>query len=331
MANAWMNMRTGRGGTLESASPDAVDYWNTVARNYYSTGDKGSIMGQRDYESKMRRRRTLEEQSNRSAEADLAVKEALAKIWKQASEGSSAGGNVANSLGQTMVQARIAEQMGLPKPPTDQQYNRQGQLEWIPGSKGELKYKGQMASDKQAIADQQQWSQAFLSDIEKLIGKDGKSLHPGLAGSVGYLDAQSWMPSLSQDQATARALIDAILAKSSVQGLQGIRRSGTAPGSITEREWPIFQNLIGTINPKQDLPSFISHLGNLRTMLQEADLRTRTAYQEKYGTPYEAVQGNRIANIPPEDIQKLVSNPTPEMMIFFDQTYGPGAANQVLR
>ena len=112
---------------------------------------------------------------------------------------------------------------------------------------------------------------AILSNIDQLIGSEDKKIpeHPGLAGSVGYIDAHKLVPPFSSDQSDAQALIAGLLSKSSVEGLQTVRGSGTAPGSITEKEWPIFQNYLATINPQQQLPMFKKQLQDYRASVKK--------------------------------------------------------------
>lgn len=180
---------------------------------------------------------------------------------------------------------------GMGKPPKDMRWNVAGELEPIPGSVTHQKLlKGRSDADA-ALSTQDQWTDSFIKNIDQLIGDEekGTPAHPGLAGSVGWVDANmppiSYTPKRSTDQATAKAMIKALLAKASVQGLQGIRQSGTAPGSITEKEWPIFQNLINTLDPTQDLETFTKQLQDARMLAKEAKQRSRQRYQQQFNVP----------------------------------------------
>ncbi len=145
-----------------------------------------------------------------------------------------------------------------------------------------FKLSQQKPKDMAALKTTETTSDTLLKEIDKLIGsEDGKiPEHPGLQGSVGYIDAQ--VPPITKDQADAQALIRGLMAKTSVQGLQSIRASGSAPGSITEKEWPIFQNYLKTIDPKQSYPQFVEQLKELRLMSQEFKQAARNNFNSRY-------------------------------------------------
>ena len=128
------------------------------------------------------------------------------------------------------------------------------------------------------------FTNALITNIDQLIGsEDGKvPAHPGLKGSTGWMDIR--VPPINEDQANARALINSLLSKTSVQGLTGIRSTGTAPGSITEKEWPIFQNTLSTVDPSQGTPQFTQQLKDLRTISREFKNTAKFRFDERFGT-----------------------------------------------
>lgn len=104
---------------------------------------------------------------------------------------------------------------------------------------------------------------------------------PGTNRSVGYFDAAA--PAFSQEQKTAQTYIDNLLNKEAVSGLKSIRESGTAPGSITEREWPIFQSLHANLNASQDEKSFRKNLKALKDFTIGSKSRARANYVDRFG------------------------------------------------
>ena len=148
----------------------------------------------------------------------------------------------------------------------------------------QTKAKQNMPKDKTAVDIINRTSDSLLSEIDKLIGsEDGRvKEHPGLRGSVGYFDSK--VPPASEAQANAQALIRGLLSKTSVQGLQSIRQQGSAPGSITEKEWPIFQNYLKTIDPSQGEEQFIEQLKELRILTKEFKDSAQNNFNERYST-----------------------------------------------
>lgn len=177
-----------------------------------------------------------------------------------------------------------------PRLPMGQRLNANGELEWIPGSPGEIKAKGIETKASDQLAIHNAGTDALVRNIDQLIGNPdaGTSEHKGLKGSVGYLDAK--LPPVNRDQATAQALIKGLLSKSAVSGLQQIRQSGTAPGSITEKEWPLFQNLIATLDPTQDEATFTDQLKELRRVAMESKARAQHGYETTFGNKNPATQ-----------------------------------------
>lgn len=146
------------------------------------------------------------------------------------------------------------------------------------------KAKQNMPKDKTAVDIINRTSDSLLSEIDKLIGsEDGRvKEHPGLRGSLGYFDSK--VPPASKAQANAQALIRGLLSKTSVQGLQSIRQQGSAPGSITEKEWPIFQNYLKTVDPSQGEEQFIEQLKELRILTKEFKDSAQNNFNERYST-----------------------------------------------
>ena len=148
----------------------------------------------------------------------------------------------------------------------------------------QTKAKQNMPKDKTAVDIINRTSDSLLSEIDKLIGsEDGRvKEHPGLRGSLGYFDSK--VPPASKAQADAQALIRGLLSKTSVQGLQSIRQQGSAPGSITEKEWPIFQNYLKTVDPSQGEEQFIEQLKELRILTKEFKDSAQNNFNERYST-----------------------------------------------
>lgn len=175
---------------------------------------------------------------------------------------------------------------GMPMPPKDYTYDLQGNLTVIPNSPTAAKRAKERQEAELQLRTHTDWANAFEKNIEQLIGdpegKDPRKVeHPGLQRAIGYIDAQ--VPPLTEAQANARALAEALLAKASVQGLQGIRAAGTAPGSITEKEWPIFQNLRDVLSMKQGEAQYRQQLRDAYMQSRESRARAAAEFNRRFG------------------------------------------------
>ena len=153
-------------------------------------------------------------------------------------------------------------QSALPKPPVDMRYNQNNELEVVPGSKTDIKNKDSLEKAKTALTTTDEFTGALIRDIDQLLG------NPATDSAVGMFQGREIYPTWMQGQKSvdANSLIESLKNKLSVQGLTKIRQSGTAPGSITEKEWPIFQSAIGNIDKVQGSEQFREQL----TLIREA-------------------------------------------------------------
>lgn len=255
-------------------------------------------------------------QARRNAEQDRLMKMREMEARIRASDAN------ANRDNATVQQMQLNG--GNPKPPADMRYDQSGELKPIPGSRLDMKQKQQFQTDKSALDVTQRTTDALIKNINELIGDEeaGTGEHPGLRGSVGYLDSK--MPPFNENQANAQALIKGLLSKSSISGLSALRSTGTAPGSITEKEWALFQNYLGTLDPSQGEAQFKQQLKDFRQVTRELQKGAARNYQQRYGEVAPASN----SNIPADAINYLRSNPN--MRTAFDMKYGQGAAAAAL-
>jgi hypothetical protein len=111
---------------------------------------------------------------------------------------------------------------------------------------------------------------ANLDTLGKAVGDVINA--PNLKSATGWFDnmTANWM-SMSPDQKTnARAYIKQLQNVSQVVGLQDLRKAGVAPGSITEREWPKFQAMVGTIDPDLSDDEFMKQMQLIQNFVTTA-------------------------------------------------------------
>lgn len=111
------------------------------------------------------------------------------------------------------------------------------------------KIEDKKAEDVKKATDAKDYAINQLSALDKAVQDVIKA--PGLSSATGWFDnmTANWMSLSPSAKADARAYIKQLQDVSQVVGLSDLRQAGIAPGSITEREWPKFQAMLGNINP----------------------------------------------------------------------------------
>jgi hypothetical protein len=140
--------------------------------------------------------------------------------------------------------------------------------------------------------------------------------------------------------ANAKADLDRVKSAISLSAIAKMRaesKTGGAVGNMTEKEWPRFESIYGSLEQAQTSDQVIKNLRELKGLTTE----TQESIIKKYDSIYGGGQDIRktistprtidITGIPSGAIQKLQSNPTPDMIRFFDQKFGKGAAASALR
>jgi hypothetical protein len=140
--------------------------------------------------------------------------------------------------------------------------------------------------------------------------------------------------------ANAKADLDRVKSAISLSAIAKMRaesKTGGAVGNMTEKEWPRFESIYGSLEQAQTSDQVIKNLRELKGLTTE----TQESVIKKYDSIYGGGQDIRktistprtidITGIPNGAIQKLQSNPTPDMIRFFDQKFGKGAAASALR
>ena len=140
--------------------------------------------------------------------------------------------------------------------------------------------------------------------------------------------------------ANAKADLDRVKSAISLSAIAKMRaesKTGGAVGNMTEKEWPRFESIYGSLDQAQTSDQVIKNLRELKGLTTE----TQESMIRKYDSIYGGGQDIRktistprtidITGIPSGAIQKLQSNPTPEMRRFFDQKFGNGASASALR
>lgn len=170
---------------------------------------------------------------------------------------------------------------GLPKPPKDMQYNDDGELIVVKGSKTDIKNQESLNKASSSVKTTDEFVNALIRDIDDLIGNEtGKTQDPNLESATGNFQGREMFPTFLQGQGVVDtdSNIDSLKKKLSIKGLTEIRAAGTSPGSITEREWPIFEAALGNLDQVQGTPAFIDQLTVVREAAERMKLGARTNF-----------------------------------------------------
>ena len=171
-----------------------------------------------------------------------------------------------------------------------------------------------------------------------LGGKDGfGKAEKRTEAATGVLDVLT--PTIFQNTANVEEQTERLRSLSQMMGLTALRKSGVAPGTITEREWPKFGAQLGNLSLRLGDKEFVRELANIYKKTQEmrqtgqldyekivGELQQSGEQQPQQQQPQSAT--NKSINIPENAAAYLKKNPFLRKQ--FDLKYGEGASKQVL-
>ena len=199
--------------------------------------------------------------------------------------------------------------------------------------------------DRQAFMIDQPGAQATTTSIAINMRDINETVDRLLQNQAGIKSATGFGGELQSrvggtTAANAKADLDRVKSAISLSAIAKMRaesKTGGAVGNMTEKEWPRFESIYGSLEQAQTSDQVIKNLRELKGLTTE----TQESIIKKYDSIYGGGQDIRktistprtidITGIPSGAIQKLQSNPTPDMIRFFDQKFGKGAAASALR
>lgn len=99
--------------------------------------------------------------------------------------------------------------------------------------------------------------------LPEMLGQNTGAAQGAVSNAVGNLDAR-WPNVLKfQDTRNTSSAIESLKSKAQMFGLSELRKSGVAPGSITEKEWPKFESLLANIDPTLGEEAFVKQLADI--------------------------------------------------------------------
>lgn len=180
-----------------------------------------------------------------------------------------------------MMIAQIMQSMRIDKPMSAQQAQ---------------KLKKDMAADAAAV-------RSLDTDLQNAkTAAEILKTHPGLEGATG---AQSYIPSFRSSQAAkAETLLDEFKATVKEVGLNLVRQGGGI-GAMTEKEWPIVEAMVASINPKGGAEQVRSQIDKVTTKMEQI----RNNAQRKFDETYSGMEVTTSAEPASATIAEFVRDP----------------------
>ena len=212
------------------------------------------------------------------------------------------------ATGPTVAAARqLAQTQNVPRPPArvGYRYNAQGQqekipqvgvpegvrlgvderwndetkqVELVPGSKTYLATQNKQGADREAarkVAEATSWGSDRINRIlapENTAGRENQ-----FGGYSAYLTRL-----FTGNTAKVGAELDSLKSDMKNAGLQVIRAGGSI-GAMTEKEWPIVEGLIDSLNPKMNVKDAEEVLQRIDAKLQGIASTAAQTYEDKWG------------------------------------------------
>lgn len=170
------------------------------------------------------------------------------------------------------------------------------QVELVPGSKTYLATQNKQAADREAarkVAEATSWG---TERVQRLLSPENKN---GLENQFGGYSA--YITRLfSGDTATVGAELSSLKSDMKNAGLQVIRAGGSI-GALTEKEWPIVEGLIDSLDPKMPVKDAVAVFKRIEAKLGNIAQTAAQTYDDKWGgtqfhKPLQSAGGGASAN-----------------------------------
>lgn len=162
-----------------------------------------------------------------------------------------------------------ASGMGIPKLEKGEIWNADaGRVDSVPGSSRFITQQGKFSADKRAFDAVAMKTQGAEDKINEILGPKGdtdpsEGFKSNFGGYNAYLT--QYMPGESSD---TRKKIDSLKSDLRAAGLE-MMRSGGSIGAMTEREWPIVEQMMAIISPVLSEPEAAFQLAKIKTKMQQ--------------------------------------------------------------
>ncbi len=156
-----------------------------------------------------------------------------------------------------------SEGAGVKLKPGERYNSTTGEVELVKGSEG---WRKQEAAKLKSGVEKQALSSSFSEVARRVSDMESK----GYDAATGWWDAMApvWMTINPSDKSDARSRIKNLQEYLQTKGLLDLRKSGVAPGSVTEREWSKFAAMIGNVDPELSDKAFGEEIARIKTVME---------------------------------------------------------------
>jgi hypothetical protein len=214
-----------------------------------------------------------------------------------------------------------------------ERWNQEEQrIETVPGSKLFVAQSGAHGKDRAALVAVETKTKSAVNKINEILDpKNATGFDANFSSTVPYSGFVTGR--LAPD---SRRRIESLKSDMKAAGLELIRAGGQSIGQITEREWPILENMIAGISPEMTPEAARAEFKKVAAYMEQLENNAKGAYQTEWGDtqyfkplPGDKPEAPKSPAPPAKAIEYLRANPS--MKGAFDAKYGAGAADRALK
>lgn len=196
---------------------------------------------------------------------------------------------------------------GIPKLEKGEVWNAEaGRVDAAPGSSRFITQQGKFAADKKALDAVVMKAQGAVDKVDEILGPGGTE-NPGdgfksnFGGYNAYLT--QYLPGEASDK---RKKIDSLKSDLRAAGLE-MMRSGGSIGAMTEREWPIVEQMMAGISPVLSEMEAAFQLAKVKTKMQQIRVSAQEDYDTSWRNKQFGAQGPTASPAPGATIKRDLS------------------------
>ncbi|HJS82871.1 MAG TPA: hypothetical protein VJ742_08580 [Nitrososphaera sp.] len=180
-----------------------------------------------------------------------------------------------------MRRAEAAERRAEEGPPVKlkpgERMTPDGKVEAIPGSDIYITQSGKHAKDLESLNAVKETTRGASEKIAFILDPKREDAFKSSFGLSTIVGSKYW----TEESRNVMAKIDSLKSDLKTAGLKAIRAGGS-PGQITEREWPIMEQLIDSLNPLMGEENAKTVLQNIQSRLERIEGMSKETYDAEW-------------------------------------------------
>jgi hypothetical protein len=193
-----------------------------------------------------------------------------------------------------------------------ERFKADGTIEAVPGSSEYVKQSGLHSKDYAAVQTVDIKTNNAMKKLDEILDDKNKGAFNGNFGGYNAYITQH-LPGATQD---VRTKIDSLKSDLKMAGLEMIR-SGGGIGTMTEKEWPIVEQMIASISPKMSEKEAREALMGVRSYLEKIRDNAKEIYSTEWGST-QYYKGNKEADMKRDmraESQRMAGGASPKLKI----------------